>query len=246
MADKKIGTVFADNIASTFKELLKLKLSGACFEQQSLRTLLNAVDVSVLEGRRRARKELRGETKKLFERKKWPIRPGLQISQHVKFIRSILKHVRQQPQKLNCLKTYPRRNFGEWLDDDLKMASKVFWHTVRRLRGKRFQTAFFFEDSNGVFLNDQDAILNKWRKYLSDLLNQVDATPTQIYEEHIEENIQTTKTDLHAVIKSLKTGRAPGEDDIEPEMLKAINVCGVRWLTRVFQVACRSGQAPTQ
>ena len=126
------------------------------------------------------------------------------------------------------------------------MANKVSWQTVSRLHGKRSPTAFFIKDSNGVFLKDQDAILNKLREYFSDLLNQVDATPTQIYEEHIEEDIQITETDVHAVIKSLKTGKTPGEDDIRPEMLKAMNVYGVRWLTRVFQVACRTGQTPTQ
>ena len=68
--------------------------------------------------------------------------------------------IRQQPQKLNCLRKDPVRNFGERLNDDLKMANKVFWQTIRRLGGKRSQTAFFIEDSNGVFLKDQDAISN--------------------------------------------------------------------------------------
>ena len=201
----------------------------------------------MLEGRRLARKKLTGGTKKLkklFVRKKWPTKPGLQISHHLKFVRSTLKHVRQQPQKLNCLKKDSGRNFGKRLDDDLKMANKVFWQTVRRLRGKRSHIAFFIEDSNGVFLKDQDTILNKWRKYLSDLSNQVDATPTQIYEEHTDEDIQVTKTDVHAVIKSLKTAKTPGEDDIRPEMLKAMNVYCVRWLTRVFQVTCSGVTRP--
>ena len=52
--------------SKNFRPLLKtLKLSGVCFEQQSLRPLLTVADVSVLEGRRVARKELLGGTKKL-------------------------------------------------------------------------------------------------------------------------------------------------------------------------------------
>ena len=73
-------------------------------------------------------------------------------------------------------------------------------------------------------LKDQDAILNRWRDYFGDLLNPVDATPMQIHEEQIGEDIQITEADVNAVIKSLKTGRAHGEDDIRPEMLKAMNI----------------------
>ena len=59
-------------------------------------------------------------------------------------------------------------------------------------------------------LKDQDAILNRWRDYFSDLLNLVDATPIQIYEEQVGEDIQITEADVNAVIKSFKTGKAPG------------------------------------
>ena len=72
-------------------------------------------------------------------RKNLPARPGSQISHHLKFVRTTLKHVRQQPQKLNCLRKDPERNFGERLGDDLKMANEVFWQNVRRLRGKNIE-----------------------------------------------------------------------------------------------------------
>ena len=71
---------------------------------------------------------------------------------------------------------------------------------------------------------DYDAFLNWWSEYFSDLLNSVDATPTQIHEEQVGEDIRITEADGNAVIKSLKAGKAPGEDDIRPEMLKAMNI----------------------
>ena len=118
LADKEVQTALADNIASKFKELPTstedIKTEWCFyFEQQSLRPLLTVVDVSVLQEQRVATKELIGGTKKLeklFVQKKWPIRPGLQISHHLNFVRSTLKHVRRQPQKLNCLRKGPGRN----------------------------------------------------------------------------------------------------------------------------------------
>ena len=71
------------------------KVSGVCVELQSLRPLLTVADASGLEGRRVARKELLGgtkELKKLFVRKKWPVRPGLHISYHLNFVRSTPRH----------------------------------------------------------------------------------------------------------------------------------------------------------
>ena len=148
--------------------------------------------------------------------------------------------------KVKLFKERAWKEFGERLDDGFKTANKVFWQTIRRLRGKRSRAAFCIEDSNGVTRKDQDTILNRWRDYFSDLLNPVDAPPIQIHEEQVGEDIQITEADVNAVIKSLKTGKAPGEDDIRPEMLKAMNIYGVCWLTRVCKVACRTGQAPKQ
>ena len=132
------------------------------------------------------------------------------------------------------------------MDDDLKMVNKVFWQTIRRFCGKRSQAALFIEGSNGVTLKEQDIILNQWRECFRDLLNPIDATPTQIHEEQVGEDIQITEADGNAVIKLMKTEKAPGEDDIRPKMLKAINTYGVPWLIRVCKMACRTGQAPKQ
>ena len=46
------------------------------------------------------------------------------------------------------------KEFGGGLDDDFKMANKLFWQAIRRLRGKRSQAAFFIEGSSSVTLKD--------------------------------------------------------------------------------------------
>ena len=84
------------------------------------------------------------------------------------------------------------------------------------MRGKSSPAAFFIEGLNAVTLKNDDAVLNWWKEYFSDLLYPVDATSTQIHEEQVGEDIQITEADVNAVIKSLKIEKGPGENDIKP------------------------------
>ena len=253
MADKEVRTAFADNIASKFKELPasteEIETESCLFQTAVITSATNCC------GRKRV-----GETKSSEKRTPWwnqevkeairakkvAYKAWLANKSSIKLRSQYSEARKAAATKVKLSKERAWKEFGERLDDDFKMANKVFWQTIRRLRGKRSQTAFFIEGSNGVALKDQDAILNRCREYFSNLLNPVNATSTQIHEEQVGEDIQITETDVNAVIKSLKTGKAPGEYDIRPEMLKATNMYGVRWLTRVCKVACRTGQAPKQ
>jgi len=53
-----------------------------------------------------------------------------------------------------------------------------------------------------------------------------------------------TTSEVAKAIDRVKSGKAAGVDEIRPEMLKAIGGAGIDWLTRVFQVAWDSGEAP--
>ncbi len=48
------------------------------------------------------------------------------------------------------------------------------------------------------------------------------------------------------VIKKLLSGKAPGVDEIGPEMLKVLDIVGLSWLARLFSVAWRSGTVPVE
>ena len=61
---------------------------------------------------------------------------------------------------------------------------------------------------------------------------------------HFGEEAVLTASEVSTAIKALKSGKAAGEDEIRPEMLKALNREGVLWLTRVCQVAWTLGKAP--
>ena len=97
-----------------------------------------------------------------------------------------------------------------------------------------------------MLLKHQKDILNRWREYFCELLNPVTVQHLEISEEQIGKKIHLIEVEVSTAIKSLKAGKAPGEDAIRPKMLKAMKNFVVRWLTRVFQVAWKTGKVPKQ
>ena len=130
LADKEVRTAFADNIASKFKELpastQDIETEWCLFRTAVITSPTNCCGRKRVGGTKSSEKKLLGGTKKLkklFVRKKGPARPGLQINHQLNLARSILKHVRWQPQKLNCLSKGPGKN----LEKGYTMISK--WQT---------------------------------------------------------------------------------------------------------------------
>ena len=108
------------------------------------------------------------------------------------------------PKKLRTtgLKKSHEKNLDKsWIQIDYRAANKVFWQTIRRLRGKRTPVATFIEDINGVLLKHQKSILNRWREYFCELLNLVTVQHLETSEEQIDEEIHLTKTEASTAIK---------------------------------------------
>ena len=72
--------------------------------------------------------------------------------------------------------------FGRRLDSNYFSANKVFWQTIRRLRGKRSSITYSIKDSDGNILADENEILSRWREYFEDLLNPVKASTRDTHE----------------------------------------------------------------
>ena len=100
-------------------------------------------------------------------------------------------------------------------------------------------------NSRHNILTDENEILSQWREYVEDLLNPVKASTRDTHKvTHLGEEEVFTAAEVTRAIKGIKSGKAAGEDEIRPAMLKALTGEGILWLTRVCQVACKFGKTP--
>ena len=80
---------------------------------------------------------------------------------------------------------------------------------------------------------------------MEDLLNPIKASTCDTQEVmHLGEEKVFTAAEIETAIKGIKSGKAAGEDEVRPEMLKALTEEGSLWLTRVCQVAWKFGKTP--
>ena len=122
---------------------------------------------------------------------------------------------------------------------------KIFWQTIPRLLGKKSSVTYSIKDSTGNILTDENKILLRWREYFEDLLIPVKASTRDTHKvTHLGEDEVFTAAEVTTEIKKTKSGKAAGEDEIRPEMLKALTGEGILWLTRVCQVAWKFGKTP--
>ena len=116
--------------------------------------------------------------------------------------------------------------------------TKVSWQTIRRLGGKRSSVTYSIKDSAGNNLTDENEILSRWREYFKDLLNPVRESIRDLHEvTHLEKEEVFTAAEVATAIKGIKSGKVAGEDEIRPEMLKALAGERILWLTRVCQAS---------
>ena len=113
--------------------------------------------------------------------------------------------------------------FGRRLDSNYFSANKVVWQTIRHLRGKRLSITYSINDSDGNILTDENKILSRRREYFEDLLNPVKASTRNTHEvTHLGKDEVFTAAEVTTAIKGINSGKAAGEDEIRPEMLKAL------------------------
>ncbi|CAF1059527.1 unnamed protein product [Rotaria sp. Silwood1] len=130
------------------------------------------------------------------------------------------------------------------MESNYHSATKMFWQTIRRLRKGGLKQTRSVKNINGELLTREEDVLHRWKEYFAELYN-----PSNNYGNNINHQISgdsnaITMGEVSSAIKSLKSGKAAGIDEIRPEMLKALNNGGIRWLTRICAVVWKTGEAP--
>ena len=143
-------------------------------------------------------------------------------------------------------KTRAWEEFGETMEKDFRVASKRFWTTIKRLRrGKQCSVSTVYS-AGGELLNSTGDVVDRWKEYFEDLLNPTEA-PSSGGEAGPEEPVVDSPisgVEVAEVVKKLRGGKAPGVDEIRPDYLKALDVVGLSWLTRLCNIAWTSGVVP--
>ena len=150
-----------------------MKLSGVCFKPAVITSATNCCGRKRVGGTKSSEKRTlwwNQEVKEAIRAKKVAYMAWLANKSSLELRSQYSEARKAAATKVKLSKQRAWKEFGERLHDDFETANKVFWQIIRRLRGKRSRAALFIEDSNGVTLKDQDAILNQCRKYLETTL----------------------------------------------------------------------------
>ena len=117
--------------------------------------------------------------------------------------------------------------FGEAMEKDFRAVPKRFWKTIRHLRrGKRGTIQTVYSKDETLLTWTEEAI-GRWKGYSSDLLNCTQ--PRSVAETELKDarvSLPISLDEVTKVVKQLHSGKAPGVDEIPPEMLKALGVEG--------------------
>ena len=142
-------------------------------------------------------------------------------------------------------KTQVWEEFGEAMEKDYRLASQKFWQTVRRPRKGKQGLAQAVFSRGGELLTQTEDIVGRWKEHFEELLNPAN-TPSgeEAESEASGEAPAIYLAEVAEIVKQLFSGKASGVDGIGPEMLKAMDIVGLLWLTRLFNVAWESGTVP--
>ncbi|KAK0131885.1 Ubiquitin carboxyl-terminal hydrolase 37 [Merluccius polli] len=124
------------------------------------------------------------------------------------------------------------------MENDFRAASKRFWTTIRHLRRGKQCIINTVYGGDGALLTSTRDVVDRWKEYFEDLLNPTDM-PSGKEAGPGDSGVGSpiSGAEVAEVVRKLLGGRAPGVDEGRLEFLKALDVVGLSWLTRLCSIA---------
>lgn len=106
------------------------------------------------------------------------------------------------------------------------MVLRKFWSTVWCLRtGKQYSVNTIY--GNGALLTSTRDIVGRLKEYFEDLVSPTYTSSIKEAESrYFRVDSPFTGSEIAEIVKKLLCGKAPGVDEIRPEILKALDVVG--------------------
>jgi len=124
-------------------------------------------------------------------------------------------------------------------------SSRIFWQTIQLLRKKKQEPSHVVLHLGGELLSQIEDIVGPWKEHFEDLLNSASMFTIEESED-LGEDSSITLAEVIEVVKKLPSDKAPGVNEIFPEMLQTLVMVGLFWLTCLFNVTWRSESTPVE
>ena len=122
----------------------------------------------------------------------------------------------------------------EWIENKCNMIekemnrgnSKIAYETIKELTKTEQPRTTVIEDKDGKLLTESSAVLGRWTQYCQELYNHKLNIDEDIVKEKVNdrdldtENTQILKEEVEEAVRTMKTGKSAGIDNIPAELIK--------------------------
>jgi len=191
---------------------------------------------------------------KISERKK--IKARVLNTKSPRLLERVQKEYRQKDKEVKRSARQDKRAYVEKLAEAAEVAArrkdfKTVYKISKKLSGRDgHQLDVPVKDRTGGIITGEREKVERWREHFSNILNRPEPVrTTQIREAQKDLEVDTTEIKIEEVreaVKSLKSGKSPGEDGIDAQMLTAGGETTVRALHQVLSEIWDKEQAPVE